>query len=57
MAIIIVRSRYDADGRMIVTFAGAEPSPIVASIVLSTVLIIIDPIAPANAKSDLSLKA
>ena len=40
MAIIIVRSRYDADGRMIVTFAGAEPSPIVASIVLYTVLII-----------------
>ena len=52
-----MRSRYDADGRMIVTFAGAEPSPIVASIVLSTVLIIIDRIAPANAKSDLSLKA
>ena len=35
--------KYDADGRMIVTFAGAEPNPIAASVVLCTVLIIMDP--------------
>ena len=45
--------KYDADGRMIVTFAGAEPIPIVASIVLHRAHHLS---APGNAKLDLSLK-
>ena len=35
--------KYDADGRMIVTFAGATRVETLASIVLCTVLIIMDP--------------
>ena len=35
--------KYDADGSMIVTFAGADPCPTLASIALSTVLVVIDP--------------